>query len=108
MAPAGFVTHMHYDIFDNWYLQVDGTKRFDLASPALHAELSIYPMFHERTRLARVQVTADSIVHDSNTALSSIPLTAIQRVDLQPGDLLFIPAFTYHQVCLATLLSLNP
>jgi ribosomal protein L16 Arg81 hydroxylase len=96
MAPAGFVTHMHYDIFDNFYLQVDGVKQFDLALAASHTLLHLYPITHQRTRLVQMPLDGDTVPEDWNLPEPIFLL----RATLEPGDLLFLPAFTFHQVAL--------
>ncbi|CAK0815596.1 unnamed protein product, partial [Prorocentrum cordatum] len=71
---GGATTNAHYDVADNFFVQVRGTRTFRLAGPS--APLRVYPFVHEHHR----QVLPGEFEPE-------------EAVELSPGDVLFLPAF---------------
>lgn len=111
LSHPGVVEHIRYDTFHNIIIQVQGLKRFILFSP--ESELYIYPSIHRSYKQS--QVHFESIDNNNNNNSSnkirkfpkSYGLNA-KVVDLQPGDILYIPPYwNYRQESTTLSLSLS-
>ena len=82
-SDVGDTTLLHYDEADNLFLQGRGGKRFVLYEPdhANAAALRPFPVQSRRDRNARPGPRARAL-----------------RVDVAEGDVLFLPAYWWHQV----------
>jgi Cupin-like domain len=85
IGGRGSAAQLHYDFAHNLYVQVVGRKRFLLAAPSLLPSVQLYPALHPSHRTAQRRYTVSS------------PLP-VHRALLLPGDLLYLPPFTLHQV----------
>ena len=81
---------VHYDGTANLYLQADGRKRFTLLPPNAARALRLYPRWHGSSRQA--QQTELGAVDWAAHGIAPLEAT------LQPGDVLYMPAFWFHQV----------
>jgi ribosomal protein L16 Arg81 hydroxylase len=105
---SGSRTPCHYDMFQNFYQQVIGRKRFLLIAPSAHAKLALYPAIHPAHRSAQLRVRkVDSAATSIDSAATSGPtaqqpppqhLLEAMEVVLEPGEVLYIPAMWFHQV----------
>lgn len=91
IGPAGARTGLHHDYLDNLAVQVVGKKRFHLVRPGTVERLgAVAAKYDSWARLSRVG------------ALELASPDASQGdflvVDLQPGDVLYIPARWWHEV----------
>jgi len=90
VGPAGTFTPLHFDLTNNLIAQVQGAKRVVLAAPSETQRLySQHGMFSE------VRDITDE------AQLNLYPLARAAKtfdVDLEPGDLLFVPIGWWHQV----------
>jgi len=92
IGPAGCITPLHCDYDDNVFAQVWGSKRVWLAPP--HHDQYLYPK------------EANAILFGSpfdpdHPDLERFPLArqaALVCCEVQPGEMLYIPAGWYHQV----------
>nr|CAB3267408.1 tRNA wybutosine-synthesizing protein 5-like [Phallusia mammillata] len=88
IASAGMQLWTHYDVMDNFLIQVSGQKRVVLFPPT--DALFLY-----------LKGDKSEIVDIDNPDLNKYPLfakaTKFQCI-LQPGDVLFIPALWFHNV----------
>eukprot|EP00967_Tisochrysis_lutea_P090929 scaffold130278_cov35-Tisochrysis_lutea.AAC.1 len=84
-ATAGARTRMHFDQYDNFYLQISGTKTFRLFDPTQTGNLAPYPVHHRMDR------SAQALPPRADAARGT-------QVTLRPGDLLFLPAYWWHEV----------
>ena len=94
-SAGGARTRLHFDQVDNVYLQVAGTKRFRIFDPAQGARLGPYPFHHPLDRSGRVDL------RDVKGSIGRFPRLAEARgaeVTLAPGDVLFLPAYWWHEV----------
>eukprot|EP00043_Microstomoeca_roanoka_P014264 m.141082 g.141082 ORF g.141082 m.141082 type:complete len:406 (-) comp15971_c0_seq24:2000-3217(-) len=104
-GTAKATTSCHYDTYGiNLAVQVYGVKRWTLFSPADTSNL--YP-----SRLPFEESTVRSQVNIDEPNFLDHPAFADARpyvVELQPGDVLFIPHHWWHHVeCLSTCISTN-
>ena len=81
---------VHYDGTANLYLQADGRKRFTLLPPNAARALRLHPRWHGSSRQA--QQTELGAVDWAAHGIAPLEAT------LQPGDVLHVPAFWFHQV----------
>ena len=98
-SVPGAVTRLHYDHYDNLYVQLRGRKRFVLLAPLQAKGLYPFPMHHPLDQRSRVHV--DAIPTDGATRQGLYPrldATVGFEVDLGPGDVLFIPHHWWHHV----------
>ena len=87
LGSAQSSAHWHYDSSDNIYMQVRGAKRWQLAPPAAHAHVDVFPHVHPSARQL-LQRREDAMP----SALVSSDLV------LRAGDVLLIPAYYWHRV----------
>ncbi|TQS32853.1 hypothetical protein Golomagni_06821 [Golovinomyces magnicellulatus] len=104
------VTAVHKDNFENIYVQVRGRKHFTLLPPVCHPcmqEQQLAPATYVRQSGALVLCmdeqaepvpfcTWDPDLKDSTHLFSR--LAKPQKVVLDPGDMLYLPAMWYHKV----------
>jgi len=87
-AGAGNLSaRVHYDTYWNFYVQFVGRKRFVLLPPSEWANLRLFPGMHPSGRQSQFDIT-------ERLPSSVEPLV----FDLDPGDVLFIPPYWFHQV----------
>lgn len=90
IGPIGTYTPLHHDLTNNMIAQVAGSKRFIMVPPS-------------ETRLLYNHRHVFSAVHDimDEDALQKYPLAReaiTYEIDLESGELLFIPIGWWHQV----------
>ena len=98
---AGARTRLHYDQVDNLYLQLAGVKTFRLFAPADGGDLYPYPWHHPMDRSAQVDLREGMGEAARSAQLKRFPRFAEAQpieVTLRPGDLLFLPAYWWHEV----------
>lgn len=87
LASDNVTVHAHYDMESNIFLQLTGSKTFQLASPNLFRKYKPYSSYHPLWR---------QVQHDIE------PYTEgrkdVVNVTLQAGDILHIPPFYFHKV----------
>lgn len=86
MGSRGTTATMHYDTSHNFYVPIEGNKRFLLMPPSAH-ELGLQPSLHPHYRHLRQEKSV--ISHVNSNAMEIV---------VGPGDVLFIPAFWFHEV----------
>ncbi|QDD66871.1 cupin-like domain-containing protein [Herbaspirillum seropedicae] len=92
IGPAGCITPLHCDYDDNVFAQVWGSKRVWLAPP--HHDQYLYP------KEANALLFGSPFDPD-HPDLERFPLArqaALVCCEVQPGEMLYIPAGWYHQV----------
>ena len=80
-GPRGIHTQAHYDALHNIFLRLHGSRVLAVA-PLAADTLSLYPHMHPRARKSR---------YAHAHALST-------RIRLEPGDILYVPAYWFHSV----------
>jgi len=85
--------HCHFDLQPNLHVQLIGRKRFILFPPEAWRSLYPFPVHHEYDRRARVNLDApDEAAHPGCTDVRGVV------VELEPGELLYIPPGWWHHV----------
>ena len=93
ISSAGMITHAHFDQDFNFFVQLIGKKRFTLWPPSQHELMYPYPRVHPLWHKSRVNCRTPDITQFPNFAKTK----ALQIV-LGPGDILFVPPYTWHYV----------
>jgi len=88
IGPAGTRTPLHHDTTNIFFCQMWGRKRFWLISSFETALLDGAQGFY-------AAMSAEELEAGSRPELAGV---RVQRVDLGPGDALFLPAGIWHQV----------
>lgn len=105
IGHAGSVTPLHYDELENLFTQLQGRKRVRLFPADCWHALYPYPVGHPRDRQSQVPLPSEpgqarltSPVDRARFPL--YPRAAAQElyVDLEPGDLLYVPQYWFHQM----------
>ena len=93
ISSSGMITHTHFDQDYNFFVQLVGEKRFTLWSPEQHELMYTYPRVHPLWHKSRVNFR--------DADLQKFPgfsrARAVQ-VRLGPGDMLYVPPYTWHYV----------
>lgn len=93
LGPSSTVSPLHYDSYNNLLAQVSGRKKLVLFSPKYLSNLYPYPAHSKIPHLSQVNIDAPD--------LKKFPKSQAAKpvhVMLTPGEILFIPAFWWHQV----------
>ena len=119
MASENATAAPHYDMEDNFFLQLKGQKTFTISSPGTFKHFQPYSALHPRWRQARQShlITAASIrkmILESANATTvfdtpdpppsrsqqhrNVSTEGVWEVTLHPGDMLLLPAFYFHSV----------
>ena len=99
---------LHFDQADNLFLQLAGMKRFRIYEPTEAGNLYAWPVHHPLDR--RVQVDLSEAKTDEtdetvggSSAFPRLARAKAREVLLQPGDVLFLPAYWWHEVSMITV-----
>jgi cupin-like protein len=88
VGPEGVVTPLHHDMTNNLFVQVHGRKRFYLAS-AIEVD-GLYNHHHV--------YSSASLREPDLEACPELERVRVFEVDLEPGDVLFLPIGWWHEV----------
>ena len=95
IGPARARTGLHHDLLDNFAVQIAGTKRFHLAPPGtVERAGALSSKYDSWARLSRVSIAELADATDGCPAAGEDFLA----VDLEPGDVLYVPAHWWHEV----------
>lgn len=87
------VTPLHYDATNNFFAQQYGEKHFTIFPPSDTGHLYPHPIDSKMVHLSSVDVdNPDPVAHPNFRLARSI------RFTVKAGELLFLPAFWWHQV----------
>lgn len=84
-------THVHFDSYDNFYVQLVGDKHFTLCPPSASAALNPYPFLHPSYSHSQLSAT------DAESRYIQLEAGCVHAI-LRPGDMLYIPPFWWHDV----------
>lgn len=103
LGPGGTLTGYHIDWIDNTLAQIRGRKSVDLVAPEQSAGMYPTRRFSYRGTLSAIEPDEwDPVRHPRFTEVTPL------RVELEPGDLLYIPLGWWHRVrALEPSLSVN-
>lgn len=91
IGPAGACTGLHHDFFDNLAVQILGRKRFYLLPPGSVERLNAVSAKHDNWSRLASQGVEELFDNRELTGLAWV-------VDLEPGDILYVPARWWHEV----------
>lgn len=92
-AAAHARTVLHFDQYDNVFIQLSGRKTFLLFDPAQSGCLAPYPIHHPLDRSAQVGL-------ENGLPTATFPRASQAggcRVTLGPGDVLVLPCYWWHE-----------
>lgn len=102
VGPGGNTSPLHYDLSNNFFIQLYGSKKFLLYSPAEFYNLYPNSCFSQTPHISKILI-------DSNT--NNYPkLQKVKPIEIiiSPGEMLFLPAYWWHQVySIDTTISVN-
>lgn len=93
MGHEGVTAQCHFDRSYNFFAQIHGRKRWTLYPPETWSLFYLYPHLHPNYHQSQVD--------SANPDLERFPHFARpngQQVILEPGDVLYIPPYWFHQV----------
>ena len=93
-SPGGTTSPLHYDQLHNLFFQISGIKRFILFPPAATTHLVPFPVNHPLDRRSQINLSHGEYIHETQTAAE----LGQRVVLLQPGDMLYLPPFWWHEV----------
>jgi len=91
IGMKGTSAHTHYDVFENFNVQVVGRKRWTLFPP--NSTLYLYPFLHPSHAQAQVNIDEPNLKDFPETS----KLSAIEVIT-EPGDVLYLPPMWFHKV----------
>lgn len=91
---SGARSILHFDQYDNVFVQIAGTKRFRIFDPEQTPYLYAYPVHHPLDTRSQVDLE-DPQVAETFPRLREARGT---EIILHPGQTLFLPAYWWHEV----------
>jgi lysine-specific demethylase 8 len=98
MGPAGSVTPIHHDFTDNLFVQAQGRKRVILYHPEPEGAFYRSPFQWTNGRSSWHVSRVGSTDHVDLDAHPQFQQARAYEVVVEPGDILFIPNFYWHEV----------
>jgi hypothetical protein len=107
IGGKGVAANFHYDAQSNFYLQIYGKKRFILAPPESFYAMHVFPRMHSCDRQSQIIWEEFDSVKQLKRKYSEHLSTPLLVVDLEPGDLLYLPSFWFHRVESLSVVSIS-
>lgn len=105
IGGGGTTSRLHNDNYDNIYVQLRGTKRIWLIPPAevdatqeRFLEAATYRLENDELILKRDEPRSTVLFPTCDPRCPDFKPTTMFMVDLNPGQVLFMPALWYHQI----------
>lgn len=102
VGEKGVVTHLHLDSYENFFIQVQGTKRFLFVSPEEVDKCYLYPSNHPSFGQSQIYPINPHPAHAAELsqqgAFANATEITVYEVTVEPGDLLYLPPNWFHQV----------
>lgn len=92
-GPGNNLTPLHYDAANNFLTQIRGRKQLMLCPPRETARLYPYPFRYVGNHISQVNVASPDLTQFPAWAQADRAV-----VELDPGDMLFIPTYWWHAV----------
>ncbi|EOD24962.1 hypothetical protein EMIHUDRAFT_443728 [Emiliania huxleyi CCMP1516] len=92
-SAAGARSILHFDQYDNLFVQISGWKRFRVYDPQQTRCLYPFPIHHPLDTRAQVDLEAPDLA-----AFPRLSEAVCSEVLLGPGQALFLPAYWWHEV----------
>ena len=93
LSARGARSILHFDQYDNLFVQISGSKRFKIYDPHQTCNLYPYPVHHPMDTRSRVDLEQPD--YDAFPRLKRAK--GVELV-LHPGQTLFLPAYWWHEV----------
>lgn len=87
-AAEGARSILHFDQYDNLFIQLAGTKRFRIYDPQQTGHLYAYPIHHPLDTRSQVDLAAPDA-----SAFPRLCQAQGVQITLGPGEMLFLPAY---------------
>lgn len=98
ISPKDSITPLHYDISQNFFVQISGEKRVLIFPPDAWEILYPYPVLHPGGLSAQVDLNAPyEAQHKLFEGYTKGRILAYEAI-LKPGDVLYIPPMWFHHV----------
>lgn len=91
-SAVGARSILHFDQYDNLFVQIAGTKRFRIFEPQQTRSLYAYPIHHPLDTRAQVDLE-----HPDYVAFPRLAEAHCVELLLRPGQTLFLPAYWWHE-----------
>lgn len=92
IGQPGVAAYVHHDSYDNVFVQLRGRKRFVIAAPEGWRLLRPYPLLHP----SHGQAQREALLPE--TIESTAAQAPVWMIDLEPGDILWVPPYAWHYV----------
>lgn len=97
VSSPGMVTHTHFDQDYNFFVQIYGEKEFTLWLPPEHVHMHMFPRVHPMWHKSRVNFNRPDLEQ-----FPHFRKARAYKARLQPGDILYVPPYTWHHVVSTT------
>lgn len=97
-STIGARSILHFDQYDNLFVQISGRKRFRIYDPQQTRCLYPYPIHHPLDTRAQVDLEAAFGGGDEMQRFPKLRHARCSEVVLGPGQVLFLPAYWWHEV----------
>jgi hypothetical protein len=94
ISGPGLTVGLHFDAAENLNFQLRGEKVFSLYPPGTRAYYPM-PMFSETAHISRVFREGP---HPDLARFPAFDPSLVERVEIRQGDVLYLPAYWWHQV----------
>lgn len=93
-AAIGARSILHFDQYDNLFVQISGRKRFRIFDPSQSASLYPFPVHHPLDTRSQIDLESSSWPANFSKAGHASGVEVI----LEAGECLFLPAYWWHEV----------
>ena len=93
IGPGGSVTPLHFDLYDNYFIQMFGKKTFYLYSPSDLPSLYPYGPLTKYPYVSRINPAQPDL-----KKFPKISNATLHKVTVEPGTILYLPSYWLHQV----------
>lgn len=103
VGPGGNTSPLHYDQANNFFIQLYGLKSFWLSDPMQFYKLYPNSCFSKARHMSKINLN-----NPNTNQYPKLLKAKFAKITLHPGEMLFLPAFWWHQVySIDTTVSIN-